>query len=173
MLMTFHELIQKRESVRNYDHRAVETEKLQLILQAGRLAPSACNRQPWTFYLISKPENLKLMHQCYSGTWMYDAPHILAVAGQRDAAWTRKADGYNSLETDLTIAMDHIILAATAQGIGTCWISNFDPEKLKETGLFKSDEIVFAITPLGYSDKETFRSSQKIRNDLSEMVVYL
>lgn len=171
--MTFHELIHQRESIRSYDARPVETEKLHRILQAGRLAPSACNRQPWTLYLVSKPENLQKLHQCYSGTWMYDAPHILVVAGQRDAAWTRKADGYNSLETDLAIAMDHMILAATAEDVGTCWIANFDPEKLKQSGLFKSEEIVFAFTPLGYPAEEAGRGKQKIRNDLSEMVVYL
>ncbi|NCU35063.1 MAG: nitroreductase [Bacteroidales bacterium] len=171
--MNFQQLIRQRESIRSYDTRPVENDKLHRILQAGHLAPSACNRQPWTLYLISKPENLKLMHQCYSGAWLYDAPHILLAAGQRNAAWTRKADGYNSLETDLTIAMDHMILAATAEGVGTCWIANFDPEKLKQSGLLKTDEIVFALTPLGYPAKETDSGKQKIRNDLSEMVVYL
>lgn len=171
--MNFQQLIRQRESIRSYDTRPVETEKLYRILEAGHLAPSACNRQPWKFYLISEPENLKLMHQCYSGVWLYDAPHILLAAGQRTAAWTRKADGYNSLETDLTIAMDHMILAATAEGIGTCWISNFDPEKLKQSGLFKSEEIIFAFTPLGYPAKEVGLGKQKIRNDFSEMVVYL
>jgi nitroreductase len=170
--MNFQQLIRQRESIRSYETRPVETEKLHRILEAGNLAPSACNRQPWTFYLITKSENLKLMHHCYSGVWMHDAPHILAVAGRRDAAWTRKTDGYNSLETDLTIAMDHMILAATAEGIGTCWISNFDPEKLKQSGLFQTDEMVFALTPLGYPTKEA-RGNQKIRNELSELVVYL
>lgn len=172
--MTFHELIKNRESIRDYDpDHPVEPDKLDRILEAGRVAPSASNRQPWKFYLVSQPENLERIRKCYRKTWFEDAPHVLAVAGKSKSAWTRAYDGYNSLETDLTIAMDHMILAAEYEGVGTCWIAAFDPDALKNSGLFEPDETVFAITPLGYPRKGFRKRGQKIRKPLSEVVVYI
>jgi len=172
--MTFQNLIHQRESIRNYDpDKPVEQEKLDRILEAGRIAPSAANRQPWRFYLISSPENLEKAHPCYPRSWFSDAPHILIVAGKRNEAWTRQSDGYNALETDLTIAMDHMILAAEAEGIGTCWIAAFDPEKLKQSGLLEADEIVFAMTPLGYSKEGFERRGVKDRKSFDEVVKQL
>ena len=172
--MNYHELIYQRESIRNYDpEKPVDFEKLERILNAGRIAPSAANRQPWRFYLISSPENLEKIRTCYHRTWFSDAPHVLVVAGRRSAAWVRSFDGYNALETDLTIAMDHIILAAEAEGVGTCWIAAFDPDKLRKTGLFETDEEIFAITPLGYQKEGFIKSSNKIRKPFSEVVKYL
>lgn len=172
--MDFLQLVKTRESIRNYDpERPVEQEKLDRILEAGRLAPSAANRQPWKFYLISKPENLARIRKCYAKGWFDDAPQILVVAGKRDQAWTRGSDGYNALETDLTIAMDHMILAAEAEGIGTCWIAAFDPENLKNAGIIDPDETVFAITPLGYPKPGFEKRGQKLRKTAKEVIVYL
>lgn len=172
--MNFYDLIVHRESIRNYDpERPVEPEKLERILNAGRVAPSAANRQPWTFYLISSPDNLQKIRTCYHRPWFSDAPHVLVVAGRRNAAWVRSFDGYNSLETDLTIAMDHLILAAEYEGIGTCWIAAFDPEKLRQTGLFEPEEEIFAMTPLGYQREGFKKNSNKIRKNLSEFVKHL
>jgi len=172
--MNYHELIYQRESIRNYDpERQIEPEKLEKILDAGRVAPSAANRQPWRFYLISSPENLQKIRTCYHRPWFSDSPHVLVVAGKRNAAWVRSFDGYNALETDLTIAMDHMILAAEAEGIGTCWIAAFDPEKLQQTGLFDPDETVFAITPLGYQRDGFRKNGNKIRKPFSEVVKYI
>jgi nitroreductase len=172
--MAFYKLIQERESIRNYDiNTSVAKEKLMRILDAGRLAPSACNLQPWKFYLISKPENLAKVHACYAASWLREAPHILVVAGKAPEAWTRKHDAYNSLETDLTIAMDHMILAAEAEGIGTCWIAAFDPEALKNTGLFEPDEKIFALTPLGYPKADFIKKGNKNRKSLDDVVILL
>lgn len=172
--MDFLELVKNRESIRNYDpEHPVEKEKLERILEAGRLAPSAANRQPWKFYLISKPENLERIRECYAKGWFEDAPHVLVVAGKKEQAWTRGSDGYNALETDLTIAMDHMILAAEAEDIGTCWIAAFHLEKLKNSGIIALDETVFAITPLGYSKAGFKKSRRKLRKPAEEVVVYL
>lgn len=164
--MNFQELIRFRESVRSYDpERKLEENTLKRILEAGRLAPSAANRQPWIFYVVSSEEALAKVHGCYDKSWFREAPHVLVVAGKRENAWTRQYDGYNALETDLTIAMDHMILAAAAESVGTCWIAAFDPEKLRQTGLIDPGETVFAITPLGYPkagytwDREKTRKS--------------
>ena len=143
------------------------------ILEAGRLAPSAANKQPWKFYLISSKENLCKIKACYGRSWFKDAPHVLVVAGKKEQAWTRQSDGYNSLETDLSIAMDHLILAAEAEGIGTCWIAAYDPAALKNTGLFENDEIVFAITPLGYQNKGFTKSGLKNRKPFNDVVSFI
>ena len=135
--MEFYKLIEQRESVRNYDpERKVSDKVLGRILNAGRLAPSASNRQPWTFVLVSSDEKLKEVKSCYPRSWFNDAPHILVVVGNKSKSWVRPYDGYNSIETDLAIAMDHMILAAENEGVGTCWIIAFDYEKLaKAIGL--------------------------------------
>ena len=172
--MKFQQIIHQRESIRNYDpEKPVEQEKLERILEAGRIAPSAANRQPWRFYLVSSPGYLEKTRACYSRSWFSDAPHILIVAGKRDEAWTRQHDGYNTLETDLTIAMDHMILAAEDEGVGTCWIAAFDYEKLKQGGILKPGEEVFAITPLGYPKKGFKKRGAKDRKPLGEVLTML
>lgn len=172
--MNFQKLISNRESIRDYDaSKTVEEEKLVRILEAGRLAPSAANKQPWKFYLISSTENLSKIKACYGRAWFKHAPHVLVVTGKKTLAWTRQSDGYNSLETDLTIAMDHMILAAEAEGIGTCWIAAFDPEALKNTGLIEKDEVVFAITPLGYQNNGFVKNGSKNRKPFDEVVAFI
>jgi len=172
--MTFQQLINQRESIRNYDpKRPVEKEKLLRILEAGRVAPSAANRQPWKFYLISEYGNLSKVRKCYNREWFWQAPHVLVVAGVQNLAWMRALDGYNSIETDLTIAMDYMILAAEAEGLGTCWIAAFDYAKLRATGLFDDDEVIFAITPLGYPQKGFAKRGNKDRKGLDEVAVFL
>jgi nitroreductase len=76
---------------------------LERILEAGRFAPSAANRQPWRFLVISSPEALAKVRRCYARPWFIDAPLVLAVTGSVKDAWTRQVDGWNSLETDLAI----------------------------------------------------------------------
>ncbi len=172
--MNFLELVKNRESIRSYDpEKPVESEKLNRILEAGRLAPSAANKQPWKFYLISKPENLTKIRACYHKSWFADAPYVLVVAGKTDCAWTRSSDGYNAIETDLTIAMDHIILAAEAESVATCWIAAFDPQKLMKSGIVEPDETVFAITPLGYPKAGFSKSGLKLRKPAEEVIVFL
>jgi nitroreductase len=171
--MNLHELVETRKSVRGYDpDRPVSRELLERVLDAGRLAPSAKNLQPWKFLLISSPEMLSKVRPCYERDWFRQAPHILAVTGDRQTAWVRPSDGWNSLETDLGIAMDHLVLAAHAEGLATCWISAFDPAMLHEAlGLGQTEE-VFAITPLGYASADA-QTRPKTRKPLEEVVRYL
>lgn len=171
--MEFVDVIMQRESVRNYDPmKPVDKDILTRILEAGRIAPSAANFQPWHFYLVSSYTMLEKVRRCYDRPWMYDAPHILIVAGNRREAW-RRPDGYNSLETDLTIAMTHMVLAATNEGVATCWIAHFDYKRLREALELESYEEVFAITPLGYPRKEFVKKGIKNRKALSEVAIYL
>ena len=172
--MNIHELIAHRESIRNYDPaHPVLPETLGRILEAGRMAPSAANRQPWDFIVVQSPERLARVRACYGSPWFQNAPQILAVAGFRDQAWRRGYDGYNALETDLTIAMDHLILAADHEGVATCWIANFDPGILREALGLANNQEVFAITPLGYPRADFQRKGIKQRKALKEIVRYL
>lgn len=169
--MDFYELIQNRESIRNYDpERLVNAEVLNRILNAGRLAPSASNKQPWKFVLVSSPEKLKEVRECYHREWFQQAPHVLVVVGDKSAAWTRSYDGYNSIETDLTIAMDHIILAAENEGVGSCWIVAYDYDILAKAIGLKENEVIGCITPLGYPKAGFEKRGNKIRKSLDEVV---
>ncbi len=171
--MDFYKLVRKRESVRSYDpDRPVEKNVLERILNAGRLAPSAVNYQPWRFLLVSSPEMLAKVRACYAREWFADTPHILIVVGKRDEAWVRKSDGYNSLETDVTIALDHMILAAEYEGVGTCWIGAFDPDALRNALSLADNEIVYSLTPIGYP-KAGYTRREKKRKPLAEVVEYI
>jgi len=172
--MDFYKLVKGRESIRNYDpQRPLHRETLNRILDAGRFAPSAVNFQPWRFLVISSPEMLAKVRPCYGRDWFSDAPHILIVVGFRDQAWVRKYDGYNSLETDLTIALDHMILAAEYEGVGTCWVGAYDPNLLRKALSLKENEVVYSITPLGYPKKGFKKRGDKKRKRLEEVVEFL
>jgi nitroreductase len=172
--MDFYELVRNRESIRDYDSaRPLSEEVLGRILEAGRLAPSAVNYQPWRFLVVSSPEMLTKVRPCYPRPWFHEAPHILVVVGKENEAWVREADGYNSLETDLTIAMDHMILAAEFEGVGTCWVGAYNPVMLREALSLSDDETVYSITPLGYPKPGFEKKGNKKRKLLEEIVVFL
>lgn len=172
--MKFNELINIRESVRSYDEsRTVSREKLLRVLEAGRLAPSAANYQPWKFVLVSSPEMLNKIRPCYNKSWFQKAPHILIVKGKHSKGWVRKIDGYNFLETDLAIAMTHMILAAAEEGLCTCWIANFDPAIVKKALGLDDDDIPFYVTPLGYPEPGYVVTGIKNRKKLEEIAVFI
>ena len=172
--MEFTELIRNRESIRNYDpDRPVSRVILEKILEAGRLAPSAKNFQPWKFLLISSGPLLEKVKASYQRDWIKDAPHILVLIGLREEAWNRGYDGYNSVETDVSIAMTHIILAAENEGVGTCWIAAYDPALLKEALNPSENQQIYAMTPLGYPKAGFQKSFIKKRKPLDEIVEFL
>ncbi len=172
--MDFFELINTRESIRDYDKDAkVSKETLLKIVDAGRIAPSASNKQPWKFLIVSSVEMLEKVRHCYHKEWFKNAPHILVVVGDNSNSWIRKADNYNSIETDLTIAMDHMILAAEAEGVGTCWISAFDNIILRKALRLTDNEVVYNITPLGYPKKDFRKKATKTRKHINEVVEFL
>jgi nitroreductase len=172
--MEFTELIRNRESIRNYDpDRPVPKEILGKILDAGRIAPSACNYQPWKFLVISSSAMLEKVRPCYNRDWFKDAPHILVILGLKDQAWKRSYDGYNSIETDIAIAMTHVILASENEGVGACWIAAYNPELLRKALNPEENELIFGITPLGYPKPGFQKSLMKKRKSLTDIVVYL
>jgi nitroreductase len=172
--MEFTELIRQRESIRDYDpSRTVSAEVMDRILEAGRIAPSACNYQPWLFLVIRSPEMLEKVKACYHRPWFKDAPHILVVAGLRDKAWVRGFDGYNSLETDIAIVLTHMILAAENEGVGTCCVEAYDPAILRQALELDENTEIFGITPLGYPRPGFAKRGNRQRKSREEIVRYL
>lgn len=172
--MDFLSLVSNRYSIRGYDQKkTVEKEKLLRVLEAGRIAPSAANRQPWTIVVVQSPEMLQALTTVYPARWFADAPVVLVVKGRKSEAWHRKTDDYCAIETDLTIIMDHLILAATAEGLGTCWIAAFDEIKLRQILKLTDDEVVFAMTPIGYSPGNEVVTRPKTRKTLEEITEWL
>lgn len=149
--MDFFEVIEKRYSVRAYKPDAVEPDKLDKILKAAQLAPTAANRQPVQIIVIETAGRKEALRKIYSQAWFTDAPYVLCVCGVESQGWMRSHDAKSHIDVDAAIVMDHIVLAATALGLGTCWIAAFDPEAAREVlGIPRNAEpIVF--TPLGYA----------------------
>jgi nitroreductase len=172
--MEYTELIHTRESIRNYDpNRPVPNEILMKILDAGRMSPSACNYQPWKFLVISSQAMLEKVRVCYQRDWFKDAPHILVVLGLKNQAWNRSYDGYNSIETDVAIAMTHLLLAAENEGVGACWIEAYNPKLLNEAINPDENQLIFGITPLGYPKPGFQKTFMKKRKSLEEIVDFL
>jgi len=146
----FLDIARNRYSCRNYDSRQVEQEKLELILEAGRVAPSAVNFQPWHFHVICEAADLQKFHAAYHREWFRTAPCVIIICGDHSQSWKRKADGKDHSDVDAAITTDHMTLQATELGLGTCWICNFDVDKTRELlGLAVHLEPV-VILPVGY-----------------------
>lgn len=171
--MDFYEVIKTRRSVRKYKPDPIPEEILMKILNAARIAPSGNNRQPWKFIVIKDEERKKKMVElCDEQEFIAEAP-VLIVACGRDIHYNRgKWMGSYSMIVDVTIAMDHLILAARAEGLGTCWIGSFDNEGIKKFLGIPEDINVVALTPVGYPyDEKVFRET-KNRKPLNEIICY-
>ena len=164
--MEFQELIEKRYSVRAYKPDPVPDESLQQVLQAARLAPTAANRQPFQLIVIHTAGREAELKRIYGRDWFVQPPVVICACGVPAQGWVRR-DGKNYTDVDVTIAMDHLILAAADLGLGTCWIGAFDPQAAREVlGLPDGVEPI-AFTPLGYPAD---RLGAKKRKALDELV---
>ena len=160
------ELVNKRYSCRNYQSRSVEKEKLEYILECVRLAPSAVNRQPWCFHIVTGAEEKERLQKCYDREWFKTAPMYIVASILHDREWIR-GDGKPHGDIDIAIAVEHLCLAATEQGLGTCWICNFDAARCKELLTLPSDEEPAVIIPVGYAADE---ARPKCRKSIGEIV---
>ncbi|MDF1574596.1 MAG: nitroreductase family protein [Bacteroidales bacterium] len=169
----FIELAKSRYSCRSYEARPVEQEKLTLILEAGRVAPSAVNFQPWHFYVIREKHDLERFYEAYHREWFRTAPCVIVVCADHSRSWKRKDDGKDHADVDIAIATDHMTLQAAELGLATCWICNFNVEKTRELLKLPGHREPVVILPLGYpldrADPERHRDKRK---PLSEIVSY-
>lgn len=165
-MKNFLELVKNRYSCRAYESRNVEKEKLEYVLECVRLAPSAVNKQPWRFHIISNDEERTKLQQCYSREWFNTAPLYIIASVLHDEEWVR-ADGKHHGDIDIAIAVEHLCLAATEQGLGTCWVCNFDAVLCKKLFALPENEEPAVIIPIGYAADEL---KEKKRKGLEEII---
>ena len=163
--MEFLDLIKKRYSVRAYKSDPVEEYKLQQILEAACLAPTACNLQPFKFIVIFTKGREEELKRIYRQDWFVQAPIIVCACAIREQAWVRR-DHISYAYVDVAIAMDHLILAATNVGLGTCWIAAFNPVAAREVLELKPSLEPVAFTPIGYALEEPGLKSRKPLNEI-------
>lgn len=168
--MEFNEVIKERYSVRGYLDRKVEKEKLEYVLKAATLAPTGVNAQPFKVYVIDAYKHKDKLKEIYSAPWFTQAPVVLCVVADKTKAWIRPWDDFNIYQIDATIVMDHMILAATDVGLGTCFIAAFKADKTSEFLNLSDTEIPILFTPLGYGDSEPRDTPRK---SLEEFVTYI
>ena len=160
--------ISQRSSIRAYKETQIEEDKLKKILEAGRLSPSASNRQEWKFIIVKDKEaRKKLAHAAFRQAFIAEAPVVVVACATESRSIM--GCGQPAYTVDLSIALSFMILEAWELGLGTCWIGAFEEDEVKEIlGIPKRVRVV-AITPLGYPDQPP---SEKSRKRLDQIVCF-
>ena len=160
-MKNFLELVKSRYSCRAYQSINVEKEKLDYILECVRLAPSAVNKKPWLFHIVTNEEDKAKIQQCYARDWFNSAPMYIVASILHDEEWVR-SDGKHHGNIDIAIAVEHLCLAATEQGLATCWVCNFDAALCKQLFALPENEEPAVIIPLGYAADEMKQKNRKV-----------
>lgn len=172
--MKFKNLCESRYSVRAYLPKAVEHEKIEYIIECARLSPSACNFQPWVFYVIMDEMLKSEIYKAYDREWFKAAPVHIVVCKDSSLSWKRSAnDGKDFGDVDAAIAAEHICLAADEIGLGTCWICNFNPSVLVAALELPDNLEAIAIFPIGYIDTEKSEAPVKKRKPASDITRWI
>ena len=164
--MNFLDLVKQRYSCRSYQNKSVEQEKLDYVMDCARLAPSAVNKQPWLFRIVSDDASKAKLQECYDRDWFKTAPMYIICSILHDEEWIRY-DGKHHGNIDIAVAVEHLCLAATEQGLATCWVCNFNVEKCKKNFDIHADEDPTVIIPLGYAADQP---TEKKRKPISEII---
>ena len=170
--MEFKEVIKNRYSCKKYGTKQVEKEKLEAILNAGRLAPTAKNLQEQHVYVVQSKDALAKVDSVTP--CRYGAPTVLVVAFDKNNVFTYPGGKRDSGVEDATIVATHMILAAADEGVDSCWINFFDPDKMAEAlGLPENEEILM-VMDLGYAAEGAGPlPNHGSRKELSETVSYM
>jgi nitroreductase len=164
----FFDLTMARYSCRSYSTAPVDEDLITAILETAQLAPSACNRQPWTFVVVRDKERRRRL-LAKSRPAFVEAPVLIVACGHRDSAWVRPIDGKNHTDIDVAIAVEHICLAATTLDLATCWVCNFDVDAARDELNLPQGVEPIALIPLGYPASDSVAPS-KVRKPLDEIV---
>jgi nitroreductase len=168
--MSVLEVIQKRRSLRKYKGDSIPEDVLQRVLEDVRLAPSGKNYQPWKFIIVQDKElKEKLAQASAEQFFMAEAPIIIVGCGFPDDSYSRMGRYMKSWPVDVTIALEHLILQAAEEGLGTCWIGSFEETEVKSILNIPENVRVLALTPLGYPDETP---PYRGRKRLDEIVSY-
>ena len=166
----FFDLAARRYSVRKFSDKPVEQEKLDLILESGRIAPTACNNQPQRVLVLQSEESRSKLKECTS--CHFDAPLALLVCYDRTRSWKRSFDGDDSGTVDASIITTQMMLQAFELGIGSTWVAHFDPQKVRNLFNLPKNYIPVALLPLGYPADGTQPSPQHSKRAPMEMTVF-
>ncbi len=167
-LKNFYELYDRRRSVREFQDKPIEVEKLSRLFTVLNRAQSAANRQPWHFIVSDKSVRAEL-NSVFTKECFREAPVVIVACADPARAWVRKSDNINYAWVDVSIAITEMIGAATAEGIGTCWIAAIDPVRVKEILGIPAHIEVVGIIALGYPVKELKRE-EKARKGMEEII---
>jgi nitroreductase len=165
--MDFHETIRQRCSVRGYADQPVGDEVLRRVLEAARLAPTARNRQEWKLVVVTDAEKRKQLAESSEQDWLATAPVILAIVGLTDYSMFC---GVPADAVDCAIVLDHLSLAATAEGLGTCWIGHFKQDPCKQILGVPKDFTIIELMTLGHPSGQP--SPDKPRKALKELLCW-
>lgn len=149
--MDFYDVISTRRSIRHYSDRPVPDASLDRIAQAVQLAPTACNRQPFRILAVRNPELRAAICRACPQRFLPEAPVILVALGDMKNAWRRVGDDHSIVEIDLGIVFEHAVLAATAEGLSTCWVCAYDRKRMDEALKLGEPWSALAVSPLGYA----------------------
>lgn len=167
--MEFLELVRKRYSCRKFLEKEVEQEKIEKVLEAGRLAPTACNFQPQRILVITDAEKREALKECTKFT--FDAPVILAVCYDKTESWKRKYDGQDEGVVDSSIVSTHMMLQITELGLGSTWVASFDPSKAREILKIPENLEIVNLLPFGYPAEDGMPSAMHEKRKTLEKIV--
>ncbi len=169
--MDLFEVIEKRRSIRKFKPNSIPKGDLRKILEAGRLAPSGGNRQPWYFIVVREIETKKSLAVASNNQmFMADADVIIVVLGDPKASPTKLPYTLSATripyKQDPMIAVEHMVLAATALGYGTCWVGAFNEEEVKKILKVPEDLAVIALLPIGVPNENPPARPRKAFNEI-------
>ncbi|MCL2253198.1 MAG: nitroreductase family protein [Lachnospiraceae bacterium] len=169
--MSFLELARKRSSVRKYQSKAVECDKINMILEAGRVSPTAANLQPNHFLVLTDSEDMEKLNK---GTNPHGATLAIIICTDKNTSWIRPYDNASMIEVDATIATDHMMMCAEDLGLGSCWLTYFDPTVIRNEFNIPCNLVPVNILAIGYPDGDLASPSRHstTRKALNDMVHY-
>lgn len=167
----FYKTLISRRSVRVYNEREVEEEKMKLLLETLRQSQSAANKQPWHFILLKKGSERNQFEELLHRETFKTASLIIVACADPDSSWERKYDGKRYAVVDVTIAVTDMIAVATSLGLGTCWIASFDPIRVREVLGIPDNIIPVGIITIGYPE-ENQEKVEKERKPLKDIMHY-
>ncbi len=169
--MTFLELAKMRSSVRKYQSKAVEPDKINMILEVARVSPTAGNKQPNHFLVLTDSQDIEKLNK---GTNSHGAPLAIIICADKSTAWVRPFDKASMAEIDATVATDHMMMCVEDLGLGSCWLTYFDPVVIRKEFNIPDNIVPINILAIGYPEGETASPSRHSteRKPLSDMVHY-
>lgn len=168
--MEFDKVIRERQATRKFSSKPVEKEKLDSILDAGRIAPTAKNLQPIKIYVVESNEGLDKIDK--ASPCRYNAPVVLLICGDKEKAFSK--DNHSTYEIDASIVTTHMMLETTNQGLNNIWVDLFEREIIREEFSIPENLIPVALLPIGYKEENCPDSpNHNKRKDLTDIVEYV